>query len=234
MKLHKLKKGTIETYTQRLKWYLQGYNIHGKSRNYINQVKQAYKYYCNMHDIYYNDELIKLSNIHNKSIKRKLKPVTTLHLKKVNMKINLLQDKRKKLAFRLQEISGLRIDEIAQLTKDDLQFVDGYKIIVHVRHGKGDKPRSLVTFNDKYVWEQLQLLDNRNGKLFHSKYTLMKLAGEIGFNTHRLRKVFSETLYLKGGDMGTVQRALGHDDNRTIRRYVKNTQINYTGTKFDI
>jgi len=237
LKLNNLRPGTIRTYTTRLKWYFSNMEtdeLPTRDRNYIDQVKQAYKYYLRMNDTYYDDNLKNLTTLHNRTKKRKLKPVDTLHLKRTNQKINLLKDKRKKLAFRLMEISGLRIDEIAQLTRDDLQFIDGHRIIVHVRDGKGGKARSIVTFNDKYVWNNLQLLNDRNGKLFHSKVTLMKLAGELGFKSHRLRKVFSETLLLKGGNSETVQKVLGHGDDRTIKRYTIGTNINYTGTKFDI
>jgi integrase/recombinase XerD len=237
LKLNKLRPGTIRTYTTRLNWYLANIEtdeLVTRDKNYIDQVKQAYKYFLRMNDSYYDDNLKKLTMLHKTAKKRKLKPVDTLHLKNVNQKINLLKNKRKKLAFRLMEISGLRIEEISNLGKDDLKFIDNHRIIVHVRDGKGGKPRKIITFNDKYVWDNLKLMDNRNGKLFYSKETLMKLAKELGFRTHRLRKVFSETLLLKGGNKETVQKALGHGDTRTLKRYTQGTKINVYGTKFDI
>jgi integrase len=246
LKSKNLSKETRRTYYLRLKYYAKNKNnpenIESKDRKYINQIKQAVKYYYNMQDIYYNDDTKYISKLHDNAKKRNKKLVETLYLKQTNQKINLLQDKRKKLAFRLQEISGLRIAEIADLKKEDLEFCDKDKIIVTVKNGKGDKERTLKSFNNKYAWENLRNLQDRKGRLFYSKYTLMKEAKKLGFNTHRLRKVFAETLYLKLDKkekerIEILQKCLGHETNeknRTYQRYVKNTNINYTGTKFDI
>lgn len=241
----KLSDETKKTYLLRLKYFEKNRNnLKDKDKKYLNQIKQAVKYFYNMQDIYYNNDTMHLSKLHDKAKRKKREPEDTLHLKKINQKINLLdeKDKRKKLAFRLQEISGLRIAEISDLEKDDLKFIDGNRIIVTVRNGKGGKRRVIKAIRDKYVWEELQKLEPRkNNKLFHSKSSLMKKAQELDFNSHRLRKVFADQINYKF--VGTekeriilLQKSLGHEvneKNRTHKRYT-GTNIDYTGTKFDI
>ena len=70
------------------------YNIHGKSRNYINS-QTRYKYYCNIMIYIITDELIKLSNIIIiNQLSENLEPVTTT-FEKVNMKITYYRIKGK-------------------------------------------------------------------------------------------------------------------------------------------
>jgi integrase len=240
-----LSKDTAKTYYLRLAYYVKYPDkLKDRDRKYINQTKQAVKYYYKAQDIYYNDITVKLNELHKitKKPKRKIEP--TLYLKKVNMKINLMNNKelRKKVAFRLQEISGLRIAEIADLEKENIKFLDNYRIQVTVKHGKGNKTRTIKAIRDKYVYEKLKELEPRaNNKLFHSKVTLMKKANELGFKTHRLRKVFADQINLKIESKADdkrvlLQKALGHETgprNKTYKRYI-DTNINYTGTKFDI
>ncbi|MEN8907298.1 MAG: tyrosine-type recombinase/integrase [Clostridiales bacterium] len=230
---------TRKTYLKRLKYYFKNPDeIKTKDKKYINQVKMSVQYFYNMHDEYYNDEILELRKLHNKAKRKKRKPEKTLYLKKVNQKINLLpgDELRKKLAFRLQQISGLRISEISNLEKSDIEFSDNNRLIVTVRHGKGNKRRVIKTIKDKFVYEKLKELEPReNNKVFHSSITLMKKAQRLGFKSHRLRKVFADQINLKVGDTKLLQKALGHEDNRnrTYKRYI-NTDINYNGTRFDI
>ncbi|MBN1468525.1 MAG: tyrosine-type recombinase/integrase, partial [Fusobacteriaceae bacterium] len=161
---------TANTYINRLRYYYKNNKVlDNKSKNYINQTKNALKYLYKMNDIYYNSETVNLSKIHDR-MKHK-KPIRVkIKLSTVNKKINGMKDKRKKLAFRLQEVSGLRISEISNLGKDDIEFVNG-KIYVSVIDGKGGKDRRVATIKDKWLYKELQNLEERNGKLFHKSST---------------------------------------------------------------
>lgn len=251
LKMKNLSDETARTYYLRLQVYFKNKNtLKDKDKSYLNQVKQAVQYYFQAQDEYYNDDTIYLDELHDRAKKRRKNPVKTLKLKKVNLKINLMREKeiRKKLAFRLEQVSGLRVSEIADLEPRDIEFLDNYKIKIVVRHGKGDKKRTVIGFNDKYVWEKLKDLEPRkNGKIFHSASTLMKKAKDLGFKTHKLRKVCPITLNNRYEAWNEFERrkkihqVLGHEIPKNKKAYDKlykiytdENEVNLTGTKFDI
>jgi len=235
---------TATTYYNRLRYYYKNNKVlDNKSKNYINQTKQAIKYLYKMHDIYYNNETINLTKVHD-SMKHK-KPVRVkIKLSIVNKKINAMKDKRKKLAFRLMEVSGLRISEISNLTKDNIEFSNN-KIYVTVIDGKGGKSRRISAIKDKWLYNELQQLEERNGKLFHKSNTLRKKAWELGFKTHKLRKVSAKYIELKyparneNERRELIQGFLGHSidkHNRTYKRYIdkNDIEIDLRNTRFDV
>lgn len=235
---------TANTYINRLRYYYKNNKVlDNKSKNYINQTKNALKYLYKMNDIYYNSETVNLSKIHDR-MKHK-KPIRVkIKLSTVNKKINGMKDKRKKLAFRLQEVSGLRISEISNLGKDDIEFLNG-KIYVSVIDGKGGKDRRVATIKDKWLYKELQNLEERNGKLFHKSSTLRKTAWKLGFRTHKLRKVTAKYLNLKYPARNEderrefIQGVLGHSidkRNRTYKRYIdkNDIEIDVRNTRFDV
>jgi len=241
----KLSEITANTYINRLRYYYKNNKVldDKKSKNYINQTKNAIKYLYKMNDIYYSNETIDLSKIHD-SMKHKKPVKIKLKLSTTNKKINGLKDKRKKLAYRLQEVSGLRISEISNLTKNDITFENG-KIYITVIDGKGNKDRRVATIKDKYLYKELPELEERKGKLFHKENTLRKKAWELGFKTHKLRKVTAKYLNLKYPAKNEderrefIQKVLGHNvdkRNRTYKRYIdqNDIEIDVSGTRFDI
>lgn len=42
----------------------------------------------------------------------------------------------------------------------------------------------------------------------------------MGIHSHQLRKTFATELYLRGEDLATIQRLLGHADPKTTMRYI--------------
>lgn len=240
----KLSETTSKIYLNRLIYYYKNNKeLEGKSKNYINQTKQAIKYLYKMNDIYYNSETTNLNKIHD-SMKHNKPVKTNLKLSLVNKKINALKNKRKKLAYRLQEVSGLRISEISNLSKDDISFENG-KIYVTVIDGKGGKSRRVATIKDKYLYKELPELEERNGKLFYKSSTLRKTAWKLGFRTHKLRKVTAKHINLKfcakndDERRELIQKILGHEvnkRNRTYKRYIDNAdiEIDLSNTRFDI
>lgn len=238
-----LSESTAKTYLNRLTYYNKNEALDGKSKNYINQTKQAIKYLYRMNDIYYNDEIINLTKLHD-NMKHKKPVKTNFKLSITNKKINALKDKRKKIAYRLQEISGLRINEISNLTKNDIEFINN-KIYVTVGAGKGGKSRRIATIKDKYLYKELPELGERNGKLFYKESTLRRKAWKLGFKTHKLRKVPAKYINLKycakneDERRELIQKFLGHEPdkrNRTYKRYIDNAdiEIDLSNTRFDI
>lgn len=230
-------KGTITTYKKRLKFFSKNRERFKKlrySKNYYSQLKSALILYHENKDCYNHKDIDLIKKFVKEAKKKPKKMEEPFKLKNINCRINALHDKRLKLAFRLQEISGLRISEIHDLTKEDLTFLDNYRILVNVRFGKGMKQRILQTLKDMYVWKELQNLKERKGKLFYSVIKMQKEAARLGFHTHDLRKVFAQVIYYKKADIELLKRLLGHTKaSKTYLKYI-NREINFTGTSLDI
>lgn len=145
-------------------------------------------------------------------------------------KINALKNKKIKYALRLQLKSGLRIKEISELTKKDIQFNDdGLK--VQVRQGKGRKSRIVDVIEDPYLVEGLKefVKDYDEGdKLFYSRSYLTKKAAALDIETHDLRRINAQERVKGELDKGksreeaqeVAKRQLGHEKVRTTRIYL--------------
>lgn len=234
-------RNTAANYISRLKWYeLNSTDINSiTDYNKIIQLNAAVKLYNKSKDIYINKNANFIENLAKKIKKPKQKRLKDINLKRLNMKINAIRNIRYKLAFRLIEISGLRISEVSELTKADIEYCENFRMFVTIRRGKGNKKRIVQTFTDKFVFDKIKNLSERKSKLFYKANTMQKEAQRLGFNCHLLRKVFATSLYYKvrvnteKQRILIVQKCLGHEKNLTYKRYVRK-EINLTGTKFDI
>ena len=93
-------------------------------------------------------------------------------------------------------VSGLRVFEVENLKKDDIEINDN-EIIVTVLDGKGGKYGEVKCLEDKYLSKKLKefLKDKASDeKLFYTKRAMQKKAQELGFKCHDLRRAFSKLL----------------------------------------
>lgn len=179
---------------------------------------------------YDSKELIKREFENKKKYKRENKEI--FKLKNAQNAINRIKNKRLKLAYRLMIISGLRISEIAKLTENDISVDSNNNIIINVKHGKGDKNRTVTCLHDDWVLNGLLELDSRKDKLFYSDNYLKRKAWEYKFQTHDLRRTFAEIIYYADGKE-QLQEKLGHNKNsRTYLKYLN--RVNLYGTRHDI
>jgi integrase len=206
-----------------------------KNRKEISNLKRAFEI---MKDISIDkkyDCLELIKKYHKIKPKHQKKPEEQFKLKPVQNSINRLKNKRLKLAYRLELIGGLRIEELAELEPSDI-FIKGNDITIHVRHGKGNKERFVDCICvDEFVLNGLIDLDVRkNGKLFYSKSYLMNKT--TNFHTHDLRKATSHIKYFNDSSeqaIENLQEFLGHKkETRTYLKYI-NRDVNLYGTKYD-
>lgn len=254
LKTQKLSDETKRIYLSRVKKIIKNQNINNiedikqdqiidqiknKNKTYISQTKNAFKLlYRSNDDFFFNN---KVAELQESAPKQRKKIESELNLKVTNIKINAVRNKKMKLAFRLQQISGLRIGEIAALEKQDIEFCDDYRIKLHVRHGKGDKPRKFKALQDKYVYNELfKLIENtKKDKVFYCKKYMQDKAHALEFHTHDNRKVFSQIVYYNSSKKKTekvemLQKVLGHETGtKTYLKYI-NRKINFNGTKWDV
>jgi len=151
-------------------------------------------------------------------------------------KVNGIQNKKLKLAFRLASISGLRVSELADLKAGDLKFNEAGNIIVSVRNGKGGKSGQVECLNDKYVYERLKEYCNsqeEDKKLFYSESYMRERAGRLGLEMHDFRRAFATLKKMDCLNEGfssyeanaKVQEGLRHERFSTTKRYLYGRKI---------
>jgi len=140
------------------------------------------------------------------------------------------QNLKHRLIIKLLYSSGLRLQELVNLKRED---IDVEKNIIRVRKGKGAKDRitiigeslkmellkyySISDFKTKYVFE------GRKGK--YSKKSVEEVCKQAGrridikVTPHMLRHSFATHLLESGVDIRYIQALLGHSDVKTTQIY---------------
>ena len=131
--------------------------------------------------------------------------------------------------------SGLRLQEVCNLKRDDVDIANG---AVRVRQGKGRKDRlavigaitrrSLLAYLRTYPSQDVDapLFQTESGRPFtpHGLQSLLrrlsKKAG-VAFSAHALRRTFATLSLQNGMDLVSLQTLLGHNNLETTRRYVQ-------------
>lgn len=155
---------------------------------------------------------------------------------KITHKINLISNKRLKMAYRLILVSGLRISEVADLKPGDIEFLDKHQLRVHVQNGKGGKQRDVVTTVDKYLYkglsEHVRAIEV-GGTVFYGESYMRGKAYALGFEPHDLRRAYAQLtkkLYKEQGQSAyaattAVQNNLGHTCRKTTELYLTGRKI---------
>ncbi len=164
-------------------------------------------------------------------IKKKEKQLPKVISKeKIKEMINLTDNLKHKLIIKLLYSSGLRLQELIDLKRKDIDFE---RNILNVKKGKGKKDRVTIisdalkldllkyysnnTFHTEYVFE------GRDGK--YTKKSVQKVLDEAGKKAgikatpHMLRHSFATHLLEQGTDIRHIQKLLGHSDLKTTEVY---------------
>lgn len=129
------------------------------------------------------------------------------------------------LAFETMLNTGLRVSEVANLTKEDVAIVEN-KMFLKVEKGKGKSKRTVPVTDPKLAWKLLKATEKCKGTLFNVKpetlqfyaFTAKKKTG-INFYSHRLRHTAATKMLAKGVPIDVVQVVLGHNSINITRRY---------------
>lgn len=140
---------------------------------------------------------------------------------------------RERAIIELLLSSGIRVSELTDLNKEDIDFRE---LSVHVRHGKGDKERLTYTTTvaAKYIESYLAgrkdgapfLIVNRSNEplstsgVRHILKRISKRAGVHNVHPHRFRRTFATGLAARGMDVQDIQVLLGHESIETTIYYV--------------
>jgi integrase/recombinase XerD len=136
--------------------------------------------------------------------------------------------------------TGLRLSELLSLTVTDLNFPES---LIHVRHGKGDRPRLVPIGSHCRQWLESYLHDARpilqrgtaSDHVFLNRFAKPldkngwhKKLGELvritrinpKFSTHGFRHMLATSMLERGADIRHVQEILGHENLTTTQRYL--------------
>ena len=159
-----------------------------------------------------------------------------IRISRTKRKINAIRNCKLKYAYRLMLVSGLRIFEVAALTKNDIT-INGEDITVKVRSGKGGKSAEIQCITDPYLSHRLvkYLAEQSAGKkIFYSATTMRHQAAHLGFECHDLRRIAANTFRrqrLASGEKvydanRQTSEFLRHERFGTTRRYLMGSNFN--------
>jgi len=139
---------------------------------------------------------------------------------------------------------GLRVSEVIHL---QLKDIHSDRMLIHVRHGKGDKDRFTLLSERlleelRQYWQQykpaLWLFEGQAGNAYSSGslgsvFTKSKRLAEIkhGRGIHSLRHSFATHLLEGGTDLLTISKLMGHRNLKTTARYLHVTSRHIEGIK---
>ena len=166
-----------------------------------------------------------------------------LTIEEIKRLIESTSNIKHKLIIKLLYGCGLRVSEIVNLKKEDVNFIED---IIHIKLAKGKKDRFVKVPNsikkdlenfseissEKYLFES-----NRGGKL--TKDTIQKIVKNSAKKSeikkrvypHLLRHSFATHLLEQGTDLRIIQKLLGHSDIKTTQIYTQISQASIKNIK---
>jgi len=166
-----------------------------------------------------------------------------LTIEKIKKMIDSTSNIKHKLIIKLLYGCGLRVSEIVNLKKEDINFEED---LIKVRLAKGKKdrfvkiPNSLIdelkSYFDLSDFETL-FSSNRGGKLTTAtiQAILKNAAKKTGIKKrvypHLLRHSFATHLLEQGTDLRIIQKLLGHSDIKTTQIYTQISQASIKNIK---
>jgi integrase len=205
-------------------------NNFSAAKNGLKQFKQAFPDLALPTEEYFKCHSIRKRNW-------TVKPKNTLYLDEISRKINSLRNVKYKYAFRLMLVSGLRVFEVAALTKNDIEISGDGQITVIVQKGKGGSGGIVKCLPDDYLAKRIPqyMVDKPDGKpLFYETKTMKEKAGKLGIECHDLRRIAAmkhRKAHIK--DQGAleankgVQMFLRHERFSTTKRYIFNKKLGF-------
>ena len=175
--------------------------------------------------------------------KRNKKIPEILTQEEIRKMISSINNIKHKLILKMIYGCGLRVGEIINLKKSDINFNEK---IIHIKLAKGKKdrfvkiPESLIEELQAYIRllsSEILFQSNRGGKL--TKKTIGKIVQTAAKKArikkrvypHLLRHSFATHLLEQGTDLRIIQKLLGHSDIKTTQIYTHISQANIKNIK---
>lgn len=238
--LHGYSKQTIKSYAYNVSKFL---DFLDKSR--LNLTNENVRSYLLIQDVATNTSRLQYASIsfffreilkkpfsfEDVPIKKKEKQLPkVISREKIGRMIELTKNLKHKLIIKLLYSSGIRLQELIDLKRKDIDFERG---ILNVRQGKGGKDRvtlisenlklDLLKYYSNNIFKTEYVFEGQRGK--YSKKSVQKvldLTGKkigIKLTPHMMRHSFATHLLEVGTDIRHIQKLLGHSDLKTTEIY---------------
>jgi len=171
-------------------------------------------------------------------MKKENKLPKVISKRKIKIIIEACENIKHKLIIKLLYSSGMRLSELLNLKRNDIDFDND---LILVRQGKGAKDRvtllspslknDLLKYYSNYEFKTNNIFEGRNGK--YTKKSVQKILERLGnkigikIHPHMLRHSFATHLLEQGTDLRYIQKLLGHSSSKTTEIYthVANNQL---------
>ena len=210
--------------------------------NYRRYLSSFYSF-CNIEGLIFRNPMKKIEKI--KQPKQVRQPFTSEEIARLRNNCNKL---REKAIFELLLSSGVRVSELSNINRDDLDFNNNTFYVI----GKGNKERKCY-FNDSSKVAILNYLDSRtdrnpalfvsyhkpykrlkNGGIEHSLNVIAKRADVVNVHPHRFRRSFCCSLLSKNVPLEQIRIMAGHANLATTKLYVveNDEEIQYNHKRY--
>lgn len=195
-----------------------------KYKNEYSQYKNALLYFLEFQNISLNKEQNAKIKALEKETRKKYKKLETVHFQRIDRTIKHLKNKKLRLCYQTLVATGLRVFELAQITKDNCKLSDD-KLILEF-NGKGGNHEQVIlekVDNEKLYNELKEMIitiqDNK--KVFYSSNYLQQKAKQYNFTCHDLRRAYSKLEYKKTKSKKQVKEKMRHTNDETTEIYLK-------------
>ena len=230
---------TIRSYMFAVEKFLEFSKTKGLNENAVKDYIQTLLKKQNPSTVSQNLSAIEFffSKVLNQNIKiphpKRNKPIpVVLTIGEIKRLIEVTQNIKHKLIIKILYGCGLRVSEVINLKKEDIDFNEG---LIKIKLAKGRKdrfvniPASLKKELESYCSlnnEEVLFPSSRGGKLTTAtirkiiKSSRRKAGIKKDIHPHSLRHSFATHLLESGTDLKIIQKLLGHSDIKTTQIYL--------------
>ena len=233
---------TAQTYYKRLCTILDGQSITNtvsqldikkvldklgtiKHKNYFSQSKNAFLHFCEFQNINLSADVLESIAELEKGTRKKYRKLSSIEYSQVDKKIKHIKNKKLKLCFQVMLATGLRVSELASITRNDCLVEDDAITLNFI--GKGGKREVVALQATEHFFKLYQRLKEHihitppDKKVFYSAVYLMNKASELGFKCHDLRRIYAHLEYKKCGAKIKVKEKMRHTNMKNTNRYLR-------------
>jgi len=195
-----------------------------KHKNHFSQSKNAFLHFCTFQNITLSANTLEIIEQLGKGTRKKHRKLNSVDFTQVDKKIKRIRNKKLKLAYQTIIATGLRVSELASVTRKDCTITEDTITFSFV--GKGGSCEVVTvqaTSYSKLYQDLVEFIDgtSEDKKVFYSANYLQRQAKELGFACHDLRRAYAKLEYKKCRSKKQVMEKLRHASTKTTKIYLR-------------